>query len=97
MKGNYYPTYYDQTDQYYHLVLVGDEASCCRMPLEFVWTGSHTFPDDYPLENAEIIIAGVYEQYDELGETYYHLVVDEINEATPSPPTPSENWKLTVN
>lgn len=93
VKGNYYPTYYDPTEQYYHLIIVGDEASCCREAIEFVWTGNHTFPDDYPVENAEIIIAGVYEKYDELGETYYHLVAEEI---TLSAPTPSENWKLTV-
>jgi hypothetical protein len=80
VKGNYYPTYYDPTAQYYHLVLVGDETSCCRQQLEFAWTGDHAFPDDYPDMNAEIIIAGVFERYEELGETYYHLVVDEITE-----------------
>jgi hypothetical protein len=84
VKGNYYPTYYDQTAQYYHLVLVGDATSCCRMPIEFIVTGDYTFPDDYPETEAVIIVSGVYEEYDELGETYYHLVAEDITFATPA-------------
>ena len=77
--GQYFASYYDETDLYYHYVVVGDEALCCQVGLEFVLNGEHSYPDDYPEDNTEIEVVGVFGSYDELGKTYYYLKVDDIS------------------
>ena len=78
MSGPYYASYYDVTGQFYHYVIIEDAAACCQQGLEFIWSGKHNYPDDYPEDNVKIEVAGAFEQYDELGVTYYYLGVDEI-------------------
>jgi len=76
--GVYQAQYYEPTQQYYHCILIIDAAACCQQGLEFVWNGNHRYPDDYPKDGTPIELSGVYESHQELGKTYYHLVVDEI-------------------
>lgn len=80
MSGPYTPSYYAATDFYYHYVVVEDAAACCQQGLEFIWNGDHAYPDDYPEEGTRIEVVGVFDSYEELGETYYYLSVDEIKE-----------------
>jgi hypothetical protein len=79
IQGLYYPSYFDQTELYYHYVVVRDESLCCQTGLEFAWKGEHTYPADYPAENTEIELVGVFGSYEELGKTYYFLTVDDIS------------------
>ena len=79
MSGPYYASYYDQTDQYYHYVIIEDATACCQQGLEFVWNGDHAYPDDYPKDQARIEVVGVFGRYDELGQTYYYLDVDDVS------------------
>jgi len=76
--GVYQANYYEPTQQYYHCILVADAAACCQQGLEFVWKGTHKYPNDYPQEGSPIEVTGVLESYDELGTTYWHLVTDEL-------------------
>ena len=78
MKGPYYTTFYEETNLYYHYVIVEDATACCAQGLEFIWNGEHICPDDYPEEESKIEVAGVFGSYDELGSTYYYLAVDNI-------------------
>ena len=78
IRGQYYATFYDETQKYYHWVVVGDETLCCRQGLEFVWDGDHRYPGDYPDNETDIEVVGVFGSYDELGRTYYFLTVDDI-------------------
>jgi hypothetical protein len=78
MSGPYYSSYYDKTDMYYHYVIVEDAAACCMQGLEFIWEGDHAFPDDYPADATRVEVVGEFGSYDELGETYYYLSVDDI-------------------
>jgi len=79
INGQYYASYYDQTKSYYHHVLVGDEASCCQIGFVFVWNGEHTYPDDYPENQARIELEGLFKSYEALGKTYYFLSVDDLH------------------
>ena len=66
IKGQYYPSYYEPTGQYYHYCIIEDATACCSQGLEFVWEdGNHSFPDDYPPESSPIIVTGTYETYQE--------------------------------
>lgn len=41
-------------------------TACCAQGIEFVWEdGSHIYPDEYPTDNAEIIVEGTFETYKE--------------------------------
>jgi len=77
-KGTYQAEYYEPTAQYYHFVNIADAAACCAQGLEFVWTGDHAYPDDYPENFTWIEVAGVFERYEELGETWYRLMADDV-------------------
>lgn len=75
-KGVYTASNYEETGQYYHFVVIADAAACCSQGLEFVWgDGTHVYPDEYPQEQAEIIVTGTFETYTEGEEEtmYAHL------------------------
>ena len=78
MSGLYYSSYSDQTDLNYHYVVIEDVTACCAQGLEFIWSGEHKYPADYPDEGANVEVTGVFGSYDELGMTYYFLAVDNI-------------------
>ena len=68
--GNFYATYYEAAKKYYFYCIIQDATACCAQGMEFVWDdGSHTYPDDYPEENAEIIVEGTFETYKEEGDS----------------------------
>jgi len=76
--GLYQANYYEPTQQYYQCVIIADATACCQQGLEFLWSGKHKYPDDYPQDGTPIELTGVFESYEELGNTYYRLAVDEV-------------------
>ena len=78
VRGLYQPVFWDVTGQYYHYILIDDPDTCCVMSFEFILSGNPTFPDDFPAEDAEIEIIGVFSSYEELERTFFYLAVDEI-------------------
>lgn len=66
MDGLYYASYYEPTGQYYHYCIIQDATACCAQGLEFVWgDGDHIYPDEYPEEDASVVVQGVFETYQE--------------------------------
>ena len=64
--GNFYATYYKATKKYYFYCVIQDATACCAQGMEFVWEdGTHIYPDEYPKDNAEIIVEGTFETYKE--------------------------------
>ncbi len=59
-------------------VIIQDATECCEQGLEFLWTGDHKYPDDYPKLGTEITVTGVFQPYEEHGYTWYHLICDDI-------------------
>ncbi|MBQ7499646.1 MAG: hypothetical protein IJT91_02000, partial [Clostridia bacterium] len=78
MKGQFNASYFEGTGNYYYYVVIADATACCAQGLEFVWEGEHSFPDDYPENGAEVVVTGVYGQYEELGVTYNYVSTDNI-------------------
>ena len=70
--GNFYATYYEATKKYYFY--------CIIQEMEFIWDdGSHIYPDEYPEDNAEIVVEGTFETYREDGdENLYCRLSDAI-------------------
>ena len=61
----------------YYFIVINDATACCAQGLEFIWAGQHSFPEDYPQVDTEIIVTGTFEKYMEGEKEYYH-----INDAT---------------
>ena len=78
MSGVYESEYWDVTGKDYHYVIITDATSCCPQGLEFIRDGEHSYPDDYPAKQAHIEVVGVYDSYDEQGQTYYYLAVSDV-------------------
>ena len=67
--GNFYAAYYEKTNKYYYYCIVQDATACCAQGLEFIWgDGTHVYPDEYPKDNAEVIVEGTFETYREDGD-----------------------------
>ena len=78
--GNFYATYYEATKKYYFYCIIQDATACCAQGMEFIWDdGSHIYPDEYPKDNAEIVVEGTFETYREDGdENLYCRLSDAI-------------------
>ena len=77
-----YYSYFEDKDNIpgmvYHACVIPDATACCVQGLEFVWAGSHTWPDDYPDAGADIIVTGRLEMYEESGSKFLHLTDAEL-------------------
>ena len=54
--------------------VIADATACCSQGLEFILTGEHTYPNDYPELGSEITVTGTFEVYKENGFQYCRLV-----------------------
>lgn len=77
--GNFYATYYEATKILFLLHYSGCNSLLCS-GMEFIWDdGSHIYPDEYPEDNAEIVVEGTFETYREDGdENLYCRLSDAI-------------------
>jgi hypothetical protein len=78
IRGAYTPSFNSATGARYHYVMVSDASSCCKQGLEFIWSGKHAYPADYPAEGAKVEVAGVFKSYEEDGVPYYYLETNNI-------------------
>lgn len=70
IEGTFYSVYDDHTKKYYHYCIIQDATACCAQGMEFVWgDGSHVYPDEYPAEDADVIVEGTFETYCEEGDS----------------------------
>ncbi|MDO4344905.1 MAG: hypothetical protein Q4C50_08900 [Eubacteriales bacterium] len=80
MGGLYHAVYYEATEKYYHYCIIQDATACCAQGIEFVWgDGDHVYPDDYPQDYAHIVVQGVFEPYQEDGDSNLYC---RLNSAT---------------
>lgn len=73
MKGQF--SYYEdpETKKQYFSCIIADATACCSQGIEFVLTGKHDYPNDYPKINSEITVAGTFHVYEENGYKYCQL------------------------
>lgn len=74
--GGYYAGKDERTGKYYQYCIIKDAQACCAQGLEFIWgDGSHTYPGEYPEEETEIEVQGIFETYHEENDdtTYCRL------------------------
>ena len=68
--------YYEdpETKKQHFACIIADATACCSQGLEFILTGDHTYPNDYPELGSEITVTGTFEVYTESGFQYCGLV-----------------------
>lgn len=59
--------------------VIADATACCAQGLEFVLSGDHSYPDDFPELGKNITVMGTFETYEEGGSKYIHLVNAELS------------------
>ena len=62
----------EKTQRDYYSCYITDAAACCAQGVEFVLKDA-VYPDDYPKEDQEIIVRGVFDVYEEFGYPYGFL------------------------
>lgn len=66
IKGMYYASFFETTNQYYHYCIIQDALACCTQGIEFIWDdGSHVYPEEYPDESDMVEVTGTFETYSE--------------------------------
>jgi len=81
IRGPYYASYLEDTDMYYHYVIITDATACCESGIEVIWDNSdHVYPDEYPDNMTEVEATGIFNTYEENGYTYGYIAVDGLVE-----------------
>jgi predicted small lipoprotein YifL len=73
-----FQVFQDSDNTNFYALVIADATACCQQGLELIWDGDPAYPDDYPKENSEIEITGVYKSYVEEGNTYYYVLVNDV-------------------
>ena len=71
--GSFAYTHDTTTDGDYFAVFIADAAACCQQGMEFVLTGEHKYPDDYPAIGDSITVEGIFNTYTENDWQYCQL------------------------
>ena len=68
-------SYFQETDgREFFAVIISDATACCSQGIEFVLDGDHSYPEDYPEINTEIVVTGEFNYYKEGFVTYCQLL-----------------------
>lgn len=78
MKGTYRTSYSEETEKYYHFVVIEDATACCQQGMEFMLHDEAS----YPADGTPVIVSGTFKNYEELDNLYYYVDADDIQ--TPS-------------
>ena len=82
MSGFYAPVLLERNETYYHRLVITDQCCSNLEIILFELNGDYVYPDDYPKDEENIEITGVFGVHEELkeilGETHHYLLVDEI-------------------
>lgn len=79
ISGKYYSVNDKKTGKTYFYVIIKDATACCEQGMEFIWdNGTHVYPDEYPEEEKEITITGIFNYYTEDGLNFCYLDIDTL-------------------
>ena len=68
---------YEGEQRNYFSCMIADATSCCSNGIEFVLSGDHTYPEDYPELGETITVTGTFDTYME-GEYEYCQLIDAV-------------------
>jgi len=79
-RGEYFSFFIDEFGRYAHYVTIveGDGICCPPDGFEIKLTGDGVGPGDYPDQDTMIEVVGVLGRYEEQGQGYLYIAIDEI-------------------
>ena len=78
-----FATYRDETtNKMYYACIIQDATACCAQGMEFVTADERSYPEDYPAEGDGICVVGVFDTYEENGETYAVIKDSELTKTS---------------
>ncbi len=90
VRGQYYNSPDASGQPGYHFVIVFDNAACCELGIEFLWTGNHPIAD-YPQPMSIVEMTGLFDICNDGGERFCVIRVNDltvVQEAEPPSLTP---------
>ena len=78
MAGKFVPYTNQDETLYYPAVVIADATACCSQGLEFVLKGDKVYPQDYPAEQSEVTVRGIFQTYYEGEQLFCHLIDAEL-------------------
>lgn len=69
MRGAARSSYYKETDTTYYAVLIADATACCAQGIEYLLTDGYAYPED----GNDVVVTGVFTEYEENGMYYLRL------------------------
>ena len=63
----------EKRNLYFYTCEINDETACCTLGIEFELVDDYKFPDDFPKENDEVTVVGIFDTYKEGARTYKTL------------------------
>jgi len=76
--GAYYTLLFSNSGTRFHYIIIVPGDECCQMGFEFRRGDDYDFPDDYPSQNAMILITGTLLKDEEIGASYLYIAVDDF-------------------
>ncbi len=73
MKGTCLMSTDENTGDHFFACLIKDATACCSQGIEFQLLGKKPVPEEYPAENSEITVQGVFDTYFDQGYEYCTL------------------------
>lgn len=75
-RGNFYSSEEEILNDRSYSVLLYDATACCQTGFQFILTGEHKYPDDYPEEMSVIEIEGTLKMKEINGFEYLYIETD---------------------
>ena len=65
---------YETPQRNYYACIVTDATACCKQGIEFVLDGDYSYPEDYPEEDSNITVSGIFDIYYEGDKKFCQLI-----------------------
>ncbi len=69
---------YEGEERNYYACIIEDATACCAQGIEFVLRENAVYPDDYPALGENITVTGIFDTYEEEGNSYCQLIHAEM-------------------
>lgn len=78
--SGFFNSFIDETSgNRYYAIIIPDATACCKQGMEFIWL-NHSYPEDFPKENQNITISGIYRTTTlDGGISYNYLEISELS------------------
>lgn len=75
-KGQFFSSFEQEKNQRFYSILIYDATACCQTGFEFILSGNPQYPQDFPVEGANIQLSGTLTYANLDGLDYFYIACD---------------------